>query len=255
MKGIVTYILTLVILMLGISVDAQASTRRERKLITQGNKLYTQRQFVEAASIYEKALKENPQSTSAIYNLGLAQLRQVKNVADTTPKNQTILANARKNLAAAAQRSKERPGIAAKANYNLGNLEFNSKEYQKAIDYYKQSLRIDPNDENARRNLRIAQKQLQKQNQDKNKDNQKQDQDKKDLQDKKDQQKQDQQQQKQDQKQDQQKQQPKDQEINQQTAERILQAMDNKENQTRARVNRATKGDKTTGGGRSVKRW
>ena len=42
---------------------------------------------------------------------------------------------------------------------------------------------------------------------------------------------------------------------NEQTAERILQAMDNKENQTRARVNKANKGDKSVGSGRSTKRW
>jgi len=65
----------------------QASTRAERRLVTKGNKLYTDRKYVEAASVYEEALKENPQSTSARYNLGLAQLRQVKNPKDTTPAN------------------------------------------------------------------------------------------------------------------------------------------------------------------------
>ena len=50
-------------------------------------------------------------------------------------------------------------------------------------------------------------------------------------------------------------QQPKDKEISQQTASRILQAVDNKEAQTRAKVNRATKGDKSAGSGRSRKRW
>lgn len=240
------------VMLLGISTVpvAQASTRAERRLVTKGNKLYTERKFVEAESVYQEALRENPQSTSARYNLGLSQLRQVKNLKDSTPKTQKLIEGARQNFTEAARQAKERPGIAAKANYNLGNMEFNMEQYQKAIDYYKQSLRIDPNDDNARRNLRIAQKKLQQQNKDKNQQNQDQ-QDQKDKQDQEDQQKQQQQQQ---QPQDQ-KQQPQEQKINEQTAQRILQAMDSKENQTRARVNRAAKGEKGVGNGQARKRW
>lgn len=243
MKRII-YIITAILLLGAVAPGAQASTRQERRLVSKGNKLYTQRKYVEAASVYEQALKENPQSSSARYNLGLSQIRQVANPADTTPKNRRILDAARKNLSAVAAESLQKPGLAAKANFNLGNLEFNSQDYQKAIDYYKQALRIDPTDDNARKNLRIAQKKKQQQDQQQNKQNQdkqKQDQDK-------DKQKQDKQ------KQDQQKQ-PQEQKINQQTAERILQAMDNKENQTRARVSRASKGEGAGGHGRASKRW
>lgn len=244
----ILYIMIL-LLTLGACVPAaQASTRAERKLVTKGNKLYTERKFVEAASVYEEALKENPQSTSARYNLGLAQLRQVKNPADTTPANRQMLDRARKNLADVANRAKDKPGLAAKANYNLGNLEFNTEQYQKAIDYYKQALRIDPADDHARKNLRIAQKKLQQQ-QNQNQDQQNQDQQNQDQEQKQDQQQQQQQQQQQE------RQQPQEQKINEQTAERILQAMDNKENQTRARVNRANKGEKGVGGARATKRW
>ncbi len=241
------------VMLLGISAVpmAQASTRAERRLVTKGNKLYTERKFVEAESVYQEALRENPQSTSARYNLGLSQLRQVKNLKDSTPKTQKLIEGARQNFTEAARNVKQRPGIAAKANYNLGNMEFNMAQYQKAIDYYKQSLRIDPDDDNARRNLRIAQKKLQQQNQDKDKDKQNQNQD---QQDKKDQQDQKNQQQQQPQQQEQ-KQQPQEQKINEQTAQRILQAMDSKENQTRARVNRAAKGEKSIGNGGARKRW
>lgn len=240
------YIYRILVLMLVLASSAPvsfASTRQERKLVSRGNKLYTERKFVEAASLYEQALKENPSSASAMYNLGLSTIRQISNPKDTTTANAAKMDKARKALTQVAQRAKERPGLAAKANYNLGNLEFNSEQYQNAINYYKQALRIDPADENARKNLRIAQKKLQQQNQ--NKDN-KQDQDKdKNQQDKN---------QPQNQNNDNRKQ-PQEQDINQQTAERILQAVDNKESQTRAKVNRANKGEKSVGGGRAVKRW
>ena len=226
------------------------STRAERCHINTGNRLYEQNKFVDAQREYQAALKANPSSAVATYNLGLSQLRQIKNLKDTTSKNSPLRKEAVSNLSAVANMAASKPGLAAKANYNLGNMEFNSENYKGAIDYYKQSLRIDPSDERARKNLRIAQKKLQQQqqnqqNQDK-KDQDKQDQDKKDQQ-----QKQDQKQQKQDQKQDQEKQQ----QISPQTSQQILQAVDNKENAVRARVNKANSGKKSGEAARSVRRW
>lgn len=226
------------------------STRAERRHINTGNRLYEQNKFVDAQREYQAALKANPSSAVATYNLGLSQLRQIKNLKDTTSKNSPLRKEAVSNLSAVANMAASKPGLAAKANYNLGNMEFNSENYKGAIDYYKQSLRIDPSDERARKNLRIAQKKLQQQqqnqqNQDK-KDQDKQDQDKKDQQ-----QKQDQKQQKQDQKQDQEKQQ----QISPQTSQQILQAVDNKENAVRARVNKANSGKKSGEAARSVRRW
>ena len=226
------------------------STRAERRHINTGNRLYEQNKFVDAQREYQAALKANPSSAVATYNLGLSQLRQIKNLKDTTSKNSPLRKEAVSNLSAVANMAASKPGLAAKANYNLGNMEFNSENYKGAIDYYKQSLRIDPSDERARKNLRIAQKKLQQQQQ--NQQNQdKKDQDKQDQDNKDQQQKQDQKQQKQDQKQDQEKQQ----QISPQTSQQILQAVDNKENAVRARVNKANSGKKSGEAARSVRRW
>jgi len=238
-----------------MSASAQ-SVRAERKLITEGNKLFTERKYVEAARKYEEALGVNSSSAVGRYNLGLAQIRQVSNPQDTAPKVKSLLDMARKNLSSVASLAKDKPGLASKANYNLGNLEFNTKEYKNAIEYYKQALRINPDDESARKNLRIAQKQMQ--NQDKNEQNQNQDQkDKNKEQDKNKNDNQDNNQDKKDNNQDRnkQKEDKKDNGISQQTANQILQAMDNKENQTRVRVNRANKGEKANGSGSSRKKW
>lgn len=252
-------ILALIILGFALSIVSPAaiageSTRKERKLITKGNKLYRDRKFVESMSVYEEALKVNANSAEARYNLGLSQMRQVTNPTDTAGKNMQLMTQARQNFSNVASLAKSKPGLAAKANYNLGNIEFNAKDYQKAIGFYKQALRIDPNDDKARKNLRIAQKNLQQQNQDKQQQNQDKDQDKdKNKEQNKDQNKD--QNQNQNQQQNQQ-QQPKEQkQLSQQAASQILQAVDNKENQTRARVNKANKGDKSVGSGRSTRRW
>lgn len=247
--------------LVGASTMWSQSTRPERRLITEGNKLYVGRKFKEAATVYENALRENAESAVARYNLGLAQIRQVANPKDTTPATLSLLEKGRKNLLDVASLAKTKPSLAAKANYNLGNLEFNTEKYQEAINYYKQALRIDPQDNQARKNLRIAQlKQQNQNNQDKNQQNQQQqnqqqNQDQnKDQQDKQDQNK-DQNQNKQDKQNQDNKEQPNPKEINPQTASQILQAMDNKENQTRARVNRANNGGKVQGGGQRSKRW
>ena len=133
--------------------------------------------------------------------------------------------------------------LASYAAYNLGNMAFNSQQWGQSIQYYKEALRRNPDDDNARDNLRLAQlKKSQSQNQDKDKN---QDKDNKEQEKEKEQQKQDQQNQ-------QQKQQK---EMSQQAASQILQAIDNKESATRARVNKARKGEKSAAAGRNNRRW
>ena len=155
-----------------------------------------------------------------------------------------------------ASLARTKPGLAAKANFNLGNLEFNAKDYQKAVDYYKQALRIDPSDDKARKNLRIAQKNLQKKNQDQNKDNnqENQDKDKNDKEQENEKNKNDKDQ-NQDQNKDKDQKDDSRQNLSQQSAAQILQAIDNKESTTRARVNKANKGDKSEASGRNTRRW
>lgn len=236
--------------------QSHASTRKERRLITAGNEAYKQRNFADAQNLYQAALDENAASAEALYNLGLSQIRQIVNIEDTAADNKSKIDIARKNFQNVANLAKEKPGLAAKANLNLGNIEFKAKDFQKAIDYYKQALRIDPNDDKARKNLRIAQLNLKnqqnQQNQDQNKDqnkDQEKDQNKdknKDKQENKDQDNQ------KDQEKDKDKQ--KDNNISKQSAERILKAVDNKESATRARV---TKGNEKSQNarGRNMRRW
>lgn len=234
------------------------STKRERNAITDGNKLYKEGRYRAAIKKYEEALKENPNSAVGRYNLGLSQIRLGTNPSDTTQAARDLAAKGCQALEQIAKMGSIKPQLASMANYNLGNVAFNSEDYRTALGYYKQALRLNPSDDNARRNLRITQLKIQdqddNQDQDKDKDQDQQDKDKdQDRQDKQDQQ-QDQQDQKQDQQNNQQ-QQPRPQDINQQTADQILQAMENKENQTRARVATGNQGDKSKGRNRNNKNW
>lgn len=242
----------LAIIIMPFFADAE-SVRKERTMINKGNSQYRESKFKEAQNSYEEALKVNSSSAEARYNLALSQIRQVKNPADTSSQNAVLVNAARKNFTDVASIAATKPGIAAKANYNLGNIEFNVKDYAKAIEYYKQALRIDPKDDNARKNLRIAQKNLQKQNQDKNNQDQNQDKDQQQNQDQD--KKQDNQDQQQNQKQDKDRETKQDNNLSNQAASRILQAIDNKEAATRARVNKANKGEKSSAPGANMRRW
>lgn len=223
----------------------QSSTRHERNYIVEGNKLYHEERYSEAEVAYRKALEENAMNEIAQFNLAASLLRQGSASGETQKEASTILQN--------LTRDAENIAIAEKAFYNLGNIAFNSQDYAKSIELYKNALRRNPDNDDARENLRLAQKRLQEQqnqNQDQNQDQQNQDQDKKDQdkqnqdqnqdqnkdQDKKDDQKDQQQQQPQNQDQ---KQQPQNQQggISKQNAEKILKAMENEENATRARIN------------------
>lgn len=234
------------------------SVREERRLIMAGNKLYVERKFKEAASKYKEAMGVNQASAVAMYNLGMANIRQVVNPKDSSDASATLLNNGVKLLNDVAKMAKEKPGLASKANYNLGNLEFNRENYAEAISHYKQSLRIDPKDANAKKNLRIAQLKLKQQEQDKNKDQNKEQDNNKDKDQNKDQNKDKDKDQNKDQNKDENKDNDKDKQdgkIDRQTASQILQAIDNKESQTRARVNRANKGEKSEAAARRIKKW
>lgn len=253
------YILILIAALVGSGIvpsDALASTRKERRLISKGNDAYKQRNFADAQTLYQAALEENSASAEALYNLGLSQIRQIVNINDTTPENKSKLDVARKNFQNVAGMAKDKPGLAAKANLNLGNIEFKAKEFQKAVDYYKQALRIDPNDDKARKNLRIAQLNLKNQQNQQNQDNQNQNQDQKNQDKNKDQQQDKERNQDRENNQDKDKEKEKQQDnnISKQSAERILKAVDNKESATRARV---SKGNEKSENARSrnMRRW
>lgn len=228
---------------------AADTSRKERRYVREGNELYKKGKYKEAAKDYQLALSLNPSFAAAKYNLSLSQLRIAASPDTPEKQKQQYLQEGAAGMNDISGLGASDPGLASKANYNLGNIAFNSQKYPEAISFYKQALRFNPDDDVARRNLRIAQKKLDqqnqdnKQNQDKNKDKQDQNKDndkKQDKQNQNDQQQQQQQQQN---------------SLSNQTMDQILKAAENRENAARARLNAAGKGDRSQGSGRNRRNW
>lgn len=129
-----------------------------KQLVKDGNKLYQQKKYKEAAAEYQKALQKNPNYTPGAFNLGNALYQQQK--YDDT----------RKLMEQAAKMDTNRIGKSA-ANYNIGNSYMAEQKWEEAIDAYKKALRANPQDADAKYNLSYAQRKMASDNSQSSKNN------------------------------------------------------------------------------------
>ena len=206
--------ITMLLLLVAMNMSAQT----DRLYIRQGNKQFRAADYANAEVSYRKALEKNDRNPQALYNLGNALLAQNKDSA----------AVAEFEKATKVETNELRK---SKSFHNMGVICQRHEMYGEAIEAYKQSLRLNPSDDETRYNLELCKRQQKKQQQNQqNKDNK----DKKDQQ-KQDQQKQNQQKQQQD-KQQQQKQEPK---MSKENAEQLLNAAMQQEKETQERMKKA----------------
>lgn len=207
------------------------SYKDERNAIRRGNKLFKEEKYHQALEEYERALDINEGSIRARFNKAVALLELQSDDNKGTDNDPRV--KARELFSGIISDAKAYDRIMAeKAYYNLGNMAYNDEDYRSAIEFYKSSLRINPDNMDTRENLRRAQLKLEEQqNQDQNQDQQ--DQQDQQEQQQQEQQQQEQQQQEQEQQQQQQQQQP---QPMTNSAQQILQSMQNKENATRKKV-------------------
>jgi Ca-activated chloride channel family protein len=214
----------LVLTALFLLVPLFASSQADKKYIRQGNREYEKSKFAESEVSYRRAIDKNKESADAIFNSGNALYKQDK------------YEDAGKQFIQNHDMNDDRIKKSASL-YNLGNSLLKANKIKESIDAYKGSLRLDPENMEAKYNLAYAQdllkeqQQQQKQdqpNQDQNKDQQNQ----QDKQDNKDNKNSDNQQQQQ---QDQQKEQQQ-QGISKEDAERLLNALANDEKNVQEKV-------------------
>ena len=213
----------LMFFMLWISVSLSAQA--DRKFIRQGNREYEKEKYSESEISYRRAIDKNKSSGDAVFNSGDALYRQKK------------FEDAGKQFIESHRMNEDKDKKSASL-YNLGNSLLMADKLKESIEAYKNSLKLNPGNMEAKYNLAYAQDMLKKQEnqqqqqqQQQNKDNQDQKKDQDKQEDKnKDQNQQDQQ------KQDENKQQQQQQEMSKEDAERLLNAIANDEKNVQEKV-------------------
>lgn len=217
-----------------------AMAQSARDFIRMGNAAYRHQQYDKAETYYLKSIEKSP-SFEAYYNLGNAYIMQQK---DST---------AFENYKKADSIGTQDPMRKARNFHNMGNIWYAQglaatrqeggnavSAFQNAVNFYKSSLRCNPDDNETRYNLAMAQYQLKKHQNDNNGGggNDDKNQDKQDEeQQKQDEQKQDQQQNNEQNKQQQQQPEQQKDEMSDQTAEQLLNSAQQDEKGVQHKVN------------------
>ena len=224
-----------------VLAPAVMSAQSDRTEVRAGNKDFKKGLFREAEIDYKRALIVDSASVTAKYNLGNTLYKaESYNEAELYFKD---LGDTLKNLSSSK---------ASDYFHNSGNIALKQKKYQEAVEAFKESLRLEPDNFETKSNLAYAQKMLkdqqqnqqsqnqqqqQQQQQDQNQDQNQQNQDQNQNNDQQNDQNQnnDQNRQNQDQQQ-----QPQNQpQISPQAAQQMLQAIEDKEKQTQDKVKKA----------------
>ena len=226
--------------MLAVCASAAAQSQRHvRSYDRSGNEKYEAKHFQDAEMDYRRALNISPSDSVARFNLATTLIRQ---------QDQAKLAEADSILNGLIMESEQQGNrsLSARSLYQKGEIAMMSQQYEQAANAFKESLKRNPSDDDARFNYLLAKKQLEKQQnqdkQDKDQQQKKQDQQKQQQQQQEQKQQQDQQQQQQDQQQQQQQnqeqQQQNQQKMSQDQQQSILEQNEREEKETQAKVMR-----------------
>lgn len=155
---------TIILCALALLCTAAASAQKypERSLVRKGNRDFARERYDRSIERYTRATAAAPENFEAAYDLSGALYRteRFEEAAGTLER-----------LAADTTRTAEER---AAAYYNLGNAQFRQEKYAEALESYKNSLRIDSSDQEAKYNYaytkRLLEQQQQEQQQNQNDD-------------------------------------------------------------------------------------
>lgn len=226
----------LLLCIMTLSVAGINAQRSDRSFVRKGNRMFQDSLFIKAEENYLKAVDANPELMEGYYNLGNAYTAQQKpnEAIEQYRKTANSLEGRKKELTDnPSSNPKELERVKedlSKTYHNTGVVYHMCEQYDKAVESYKQALRNNPQDDETRYNLILAQRMLDQQQQD-------QQQDQKDQQQQEEQKEQQQeQQQQQEEQQEQQQQEQQQQDMSQENAEQILEAAMQDEKDVQERV-------------------
>lgn len=173
-KGKRKYTAAVMLMLIFMSAQAQS----DRNSIREGNRLFRSGKFAESEVSYRKAMEKNPRNPQAAYNLGNALFAQRKDSAAVVAYQSGVQ----------LETSKIRKAM---GYHNIGVVCQSHKMFAEAIEAYKNALRLNPKNDQARYNLELCKRQQKNQQNKQNQDKQDQKKDENGKDQKKEQQKQD----------------------------------------------------------------
>lgn len=148
--------------------SSQLLAQTDRSEVRKGNRLFNRENYKEAEVEYRKGLIKDSLSIASKYNLGNTLYRMedaeqartnYMEIADSVSKSETPVINWDKGQV-------ESPtSMASDLFHNLGNSYLAQKKYSEAVEAYKNALRRNPADMDTKSNLAYAQKMLEDQQQ------------------------------------------------------------------------------------------
>lgn len=121
--------------------------QQKDKVLPKANEEFAEKKFVEAEANYRISQSKFPNRTVAPYNLGNAIYKQNQNA-----EAQYAYVEALRKAKVKSQKHK--------ILHNLGNTFMKDKNYEAAVDAYKNALRSNPEDEETRYNYALAKQKL-----------------------------------------------------------------------------------------------
>lgn len=163
MSKYIKYIVLSCVAMVTCLTDSYAQNMPERGLVRKGNRQFSNQRYEQSADSYQQALVYDSTSFAAKYNLGNAMFRTER----YDRAEQLLTATAADSLQSVTDR--------AEAYFNLGNAQFAQQKLQEALQSYRRSLTLNPDDMEAKYNYAytkklLEQQQNQNQNQNQNQD-------------------------------------------------------------------------------------
>ena len=161
----------IVLLFFCIKINSQSNTidKESNNLTLDGNIEFSEKNLIEAEALYRKSISKDSTNIAASYNLA--------NSFYNKELNQEALNQYRSSI----KKAKDKTTL-HKSFHNLGNLFMKNKDYQNAVNSFKNALLNNPKDDETRYNYVLAKELLKNQQ----KNNKKDDKDKKNDNDKKD---------------------------------------------------------------------
>ena len=167
MKQYFIYIVALLMVCVASVTEGRTQNMPERGLVRKGNRQFANQRYEQSADSYQQALVYDSTSFEAKYNLGSAMFR-----TERYDRAEQLLSDV---VVDSLQSDVDR----AEAYFNLGNAQFAQQKLQEALQSYRRSLTLNPDDLEAKYNYaytkKLLEQQQQQQNQDQNQDQNNQD--------------------------------------------------------------------------------